>query len=47
MLDHNLPTWDLTDLYDSAEDPKIKLDISLLSSKARAFANLMKIKWPN
>ncbi|MGB0784567.1 MAG: M3 family oligoendopeptidase [Alphaproteobacteria bacterium] len=38
MLDHNLPTWDLTDLYDSAEDPKIKLDISLLSSKARAFA---------
>ncbi len=33
-----LPSWDLTDLYESPESPAIEADLSRIAGDARAFA---------
>lgn len=39
MLDQSLPTWDLSDLYASPEDPQITNDLADLKKRAEAFAS--------
>ena len=38
MLDQSLPTWDLSDLYQSPEDPQLDTDLARLKGEAQAFA---------
>ena len=38
MLDQALPTWDLSDLYASPEDPRIAADLTAVADEAKAFA---------
>ncbi len=38
MLDQTLPTWDLSDLYASPEDPQITEDLIAVADEAKVFA---------
>ena len=41
----NLPEWDLNDLYQGTDDPKIDQDLAWLESECAAFAPITKASW--
>lgn len=37
-INKNLPTWDLTDLYNDLKDPNIRRDLDDAKSRSQAFS---------
>ena len=45
MKTEQLPAWDLTDLYQSIDDPKIEADLEKYRKFCKAFARKYKGQW--